>query len=160
MSRSSGGRRPRGAVRRDKWVGETYARTVESVSGCIWRVLVRACARETRVLTMADTTSTPSSSGVSSGCDVCGKVATEGDLQRCGQCGWRCYCGAECQRKDWKQMGHRHVCKAIVGVRRGELEVDLVKLIGEADLAALIKDDRVEEVRELLLSGTVGINET
>ena len=68
--------------------------------------------------------------------------------QKCGQCGWRCYCGAECQRKDWKQMGHRHVCKAIVGVRRREVH-----------LVELIKADRVEEVRGLVLSGSVGIND-
>ena len=100
-------------------------------------------------MSMADTTSTPSSGGGGS-CDVCGKVAAEGaELQRCGQCGWRCYCGAECQRKDWKQMGHKRVCKAIVGVRRGEV-----------DLASLIKANCVEEVRGLVLSGTVGVNDT
>ena len=101
---------------------------------------------------MADTTTTPSSSDREGGdgrCDVCGKVAAEGELQRCGQCGWRCYCGAECQRKDWKQMRHKHVCKAIVGVRRGEVHP------GE-----LIDADRVEEVKGLVLSGTVGVNDT
>ena len=96
---------------------------------------------------MADTTSTPSSGGGGGSCDVCGKVAAEGELQRCGQCGWRCYCGAECQRKDWKQMQHKRVCKAIVGVRQGEV-----------DLQKLIDDNHVEEVRGLVLSGTVGVN--
>ena len=102
-------------------------------------------------MSMADTTSTPSSGGGGGGgCDVCGKVAAEGaELQRCGQCGWRCYCGAECQRKDWKQMQHKRVCKAIVGVRQGEV-----------DLHKLIDDDLVEEVRGLMLSGTVGVNDT
>ena len=99
---------------------------------------------------MADTDAPgPSSGGAGGSCDVCGKVAAEGELQRCGQCGWRRYCGAECQRKDWKQMRHKGVCKAIVGVRRGE--VDLVKLISV---------NRVEEVRGLVLSGTVGANDT
>ena len=97
---------------------------------------------------MADTTSTPSSGGGGS-CDVCGKVAAQGELQRCGQCGWRCYCGAECQRKDWKQMRHKHVCNAIVAVRRGEVHP-----------GNLINEDRVEKVRGLVLSGTVKVNET
>ena len=96
---------------------------------------------------MADT-STPSSGGGGGSCDLCGKVAAEGELQRCGQCGWRCYCGAECQRKDWKQMGHKRVCKAIVGVRRGELRP------GER-----IMNDRVEEVRGLVLSGTIHVDD-
>ena len=69
---------------------------------------------------MADTTSTPTSGGGGGSCDVCGVVVAPGKLQRCAQCGWRCYCGAECQRKDWKQMQHKRVCKAIVGVRWGE----------------------------------------
>ena len=72
-----------------------------------------------------------------------------GKLQKCGQCGWRCYCGAECQRKDWKQMGHKRVCKAIVGVRRGEV-----------DRASRSNGDRVEGVKGLVLSGTVGVNDT
>ena len=76
-----------------------------------------------------------------------GEVAAEGELQRCGQCGWRCYCGAECQHKDWKQLRHKRVCRAIVGVRRGEV-----------DLEELFKADLVEEVRGLVLSGAVGVN--
>ena len=99
---------------------------------------------------MADTSTTPSSGGGGgSSCEVCGKVAAGGELQKCGQCGWRRYCGAECQRKDWKQMRHKRVCNTIVGVRRGE--VDLVKLISV---------NRVEEVKGLVLSGTVGVNDT
>ena len=98
---------------------------------------------------MADTTSTPSSGGGGGSCDVCGKVAVKGELQRCGQCGWRCYCGAECQRKDWKQMGHTRVCKAIVGVRRREVHP------GE-----LIEADKVAEVKGLVLSGAFGVNDT
>ena len=72
-----------------------------------------------------------------------------GKLQKCGQCGWRCYCGAECQRKDWKQMQHKRVCKAIVGVRRHEVHP------GE-----LLDANLVEEVRGLVLSGTIGVNDT
>ena len=96
---------------------------------------------------MAEAT-TPSSAG-GGGCDVCGAAVAAGKLQKCGQCGWRCYCGAECQRKDWKQMQHKRVCKAIVGVRQGEV-----------DLHVLIDDNLVEEVRGLVLSGTVGVNDT
>ena len=40
------------------------------------------------------------------------------------------------------------MCKAIVGVRRREV-----------DLAVLIKDDRVEQVKGLVLSGTVRVND-
>ena len=80
---------------------------------------------------------------------MCGAAVAAGKLQKCGQCGWRCYCGAECQRKDWKQMQHKRVCKAIVGVRQGEVH-----------LGKLIQDDCVEEVRGLVLSGTVGVNDT
>ena len=75
-------------------------------------------------------------------------MAAAGQLQKCGRCGWRCYCGAECQRKDWKQMGHKGVCKAIVGVRQREV-----------DIMELMKADRVEEVRGLVLSGTIGVND-
>ena len=96
---------------------------------------------------MAEATA-PSSAG-GGGCDVCGAAVAAGKLQKCGQCGWRCYCGAECQRKDWKQMRHRHVCKAIVGVRRREVH-----------LVDLIEADRVDEVRGLVLSGTVRVNDT
>ena len=99
-------------------------------------------------LIMADTTNTPSSGG-GGRCDVCGKVAAAGELQKCAQCGWRCYCGAGCQRKDWKQRGHKRVCKAIVGVRQREV-----------DLGKLISVNRVEEVKGLVLSGTVGVNDT
>ena len=98
---------------------------------------------------MAEQATTETLPGNGGGCDVCGKVAAEGKLQRCAQCGWRCYCGAECQRKDWKQMGHKRVCKAIVGGRRREVHPE-----------NLIKADRVEEVRGLVLSGTVKVNDT
>lgn len=82
-------------------------------------------------------------------CDVCGAVAASlGELQRCGQCGWRCYCGPECQRNDWKEMGHKRVCKTIGAVREGK-----------ADVRALIEADRVEEVRALVLSCTIGVND-
>ena len=94
---------------------------------------------------MAEATATSSAGG--GGCDVCGAAVAAGKLQKCSQCGWRCYCGAECQRKDWKQMKHKRVCKAIVGVRQGEV-----------DVGKLIDDNLVEEVRGLVLSGTVGVN--
>ena len=79
---------------------------------------------------------------------MCGAAVAAGKLQKCGQCGWRCYCGAECQRKDWKQMRHKRVCKAIVGVRRREIHP-----------GKLIQANRVEEVKGLMLSGTFGANE-
>ena len=97
----------------------------------------------------AEEATTKTLPGNTGGCDVCGKVAAEGELQNCGQCGWRRYCGAECQRKDWKQMRHKGVCNAIVGVRRRELHP-----------RELIKQNRVKEVRGLVLSGTVGVNDT
>ena len=80
-------------------------------------------------------------------CDVCGVETAE--LMQCAQCGVRSYCGRSCQRKDWKEMGHKRVCKTIGAVRKGK-----------ADVRALVDANRVEEVRGLVLSGTVGVNDT
>ena len=38
-------------------------------------------------------------------CDICGTPTR----MRCQRCNSRAYCGAECQRSDWKS-GHRRVC--------------------------------------------------
>ena len=78
-----------------------------------------------------------------SGCDVCGVEAAGNRFW------WRSYCGAECQHKDWKELGHKRVCKTIGAVRNGKAYVE-----------DLIEADRVEEVRGLVLSGTVGVNDT
>ena len=37
-------------------------------------------------------------------CFHCGKSGAK--LRSCGQCHRAHYCNRECQRKDWKQMGH------------------------------------------------------
>ena len=86
--------------------------------------------------------------GKGGSCDVCGVVAA-GNRFSCAKCGWRSYCGVECQHKDWKELGHKRVCKTIGAVRKGK-----------ADVRALIVADRVEEVRGLVLSGTIGVNDT
>ncbi|KAJ8600503.1 hypothetical protein CTAYLR_010059 [Chrysophaeum taylorii] len=45
-------------------------------------------------------------------CSWCGKPAT----LRCGRCGLRSYCGAACQRQDWK--AHRSACASRKTTRR------------------------------------------
>ena len=42
-------------------------------------------------------------------CQVCEK--TEGKLLKCAGCEKVFYCGAECQKKDWKE--HKPVCKFV-----------------------------------------------
>jgi hypothetical protein len=41
-------------------------------------------------------------------CDVC--KATSLLTKKCGGCLLRVYCGKECQRKDWKDGGHKKEC--------------------------------------------------
>lgn len=41
-------------------------------------------------------------------CSVCGK---KGKLQKCARCTAVSYCGRDCQVKDWKERGHKDVCK-------------------------------------------------
>ena len=79
---------------------------------------------------------------------LCGACDKPGCKLKCA-CKLVFYCGAECQRKDWKQLRHKRVCNTIVGVRRGEVRP------GEP-----IKQNHVEEVRGLVLSGTVEVNDT
>lgn len=50
-------------------------------------------------------------------CDAvgCGKVeAAIGDWKICKGCLEWCYCGVECQTKDWKTGGHKKACRASV----------------------------------------------
>ncbi|KAI1080003.1 hypothetical protein F5B20DRAFT_147853 [Whalleya microplaca] len=46
-------------------------------------------------------------------CDVCGKGKADGvDVQCCGRCKSRVFCGVDCQRADWPS--HKAACKAKV----------------------------------------------
>ena len=51
-------------------------------------------------------------------CDVCGKDVAK--LQQCSVCKSRSYCGAACQKADWR-AGHKGQCKAL-RTARAELE--------------------------------------
>lgn len=60
-------------------------------------------------------------------CDAmeCGKVEeTVGALRLCNGCREWLYCGTECQKRDWKEGGHRQVCKEakIAAMKEKEIE--------------------------------------
>ena len=60
-------------------------------------------------------------SGVVS-CTNCGRTAGESGgvkLFSCTQCRTAVYCSKECQRKDWKAGGHKHVCKDLAARAAG-----------------------------------------
>ena len=50
-------------------------------------------------------------SDLSSICRVCGKKG-EG-YKQCSRCKCVYYCGVDCQRKDWKENGHKEECKKL-----------------------------------------------
>ena len=50
-------------------------------------------------------------SDLSSMCRVCGKKG-EG-YKQCSRCTCVYYCGVDCQRKDWKENGHKEECKKL-----------------------------------------------
>ena len=50
-------------------------------------------------------------SGLSSICRVCGKKG-EG-YKYCSKCTCVYYCSVDCQRKDWKENGHKEECKKL-----------------------------------------------
>ena len=50
-------------------------------------------------------------SGLSSMCRVCGKKG-EG-YKQCSRCTCVYYCSVDCQRKDWKENGHKEECKKL-----------------------------------------------
>ena len=50
-------------------------------------------------------------SALSSICRVCGKRG-EG-YKQCSRCTCVYYCGVDCQRKDWKENGHKEECKKL-----------------------------------------------
>ena len=50
-------------------------------------------------------------SDLSSMCRVCGKIG-EG-YKQCSKCTCVYYCGVDCQRKDWKENGHKEECKKL-----------------------------------------------
>ena len=50
-------------------------------------------------------------SDLSSRCRVCGKKG-EG-YKQCSRCTCVYYCGVDCQRKDWKENGHKEECKKL-----------------------------------------------
>ena len=50
-------------------------------------------------------------SSLSSVCRVCGKKG-EG-YKCCSKCTCVYYCGVDCQRKDWKEYGHKEECKKV-----------------------------------------------
>ena len=78
---------------------------------------------------------------------MCGEETAE--LQQCMQCRGRSYCGRACQRKDWKEMGHKQACKAILKARRG----------CRPNFKALLKTGGAEEVRGLIHAGVFGVND-
>ncbi|KAF2434976.1 hypothetical protein EJ08DRAFT_656631 [Tothia fuscella] len=48
-------------------------------------------------------------------CTVCGvkEAKSGGTLNKCAKCHVAEYCSTECQVKDWKEMGHKTVCKKL-----------------------------------------------
>jgi hypothetical protein len=55
----------------------------------------------------------------------CANLGGDGGSKLCSGCRVARYCGAECSHADWRQGGHRRVCKALAAARqqqRGEEE--------------------------------------
>jgi hypothetical protein len=52
-------------------------------------------------------------------CFTCKRSENGSDqtLLKCGGCKAVSYCSKECQVKDWKQGGHKQVCKALAGIK-------------------------------------------
>ena len=50
-------------------------------------------------------------SELSSLCRVCGKKGER--YKQCSRCTCVYYCGVDCQRKDWKENGHKEECKKL-----------------------------------------------
>jgi hypothetical protein len=49
---------------------------------------------------------------------VCGKVETPSmKFERCSRCQTTFYCSRECQRVDWKILGHKQACRAFVALK-------------------------------------------
>ena len=48
---------------------------------------------------------------LSSGCGVCGKEGK--GYKQCSRCTCVYYCSVDCQRKDWKEGGHKDECKKL-----------------------------------------------
>ena len=50
-------------------------------------------------------------SALSSMCRVCGKKGER--YKQCSRCTCVYYCSVDCQRKDWKENGHKEECKKL-----------------------------------------------
>ena len=50
-------------------------------------------------------------SALSSMCRVCGKKGER--YKQCSRCTCVYYCSVDCQRKDWKEYGHKEECKKL-----------------------------------------------
>jgi hypothetical protein len=48
-------------------------------------------------------------------CYVCLK---ENGKNYCSQCKSRLYCGKQCQKIDWKQRSHKHICNQFINQRK------------------------------------------
>lgn len=55
-------------------------------------------------------------------CDCCGKVRPENTiLMQCGRCKLAHYCSADCQKKAWKELGHKTTCREKHEFRVGDV---------------------------------------
>ncbi|KAJ7159771.1 hypothetical protein C8R46DRAFT_374063 [Mycena filopes] len=43
----------------------------------------------------------------------CGVILGKSQLRRCSQCCQRSYCSTDCQMVDWREEGHRKICKSL-----------------------------------------------
>lgn len=50
--------------------------------------------------------------GAMGACDVCHESGLLSSLLKCSQCKSRIYCGVKCQKKDWKELGHKASCSS------------------------------------------------
>ncbi len=61
----------------------------------------------------------------STACSCCGSEAAEGGkkLQVCSTCHRKAYCSAACQRHDWKESGHKALCRPRKDFRKDDVVV-------------------------------------
>ncbi|KAJ7627870.1 hypothetical protein B0H17DRAFT_1110404 [Mycena rosella] len=82
-----------------------------------WRAFYDLVIERTKLQMVFDLTSLPPQLA----CDnmECAKISAKTEFQRCSGCRSASYCSIECQRRDWKEGGHRAECERRHGRRVG-----------------------------------------
>ncbi|KAJ7761176.1 hypothetical protein DFH07DRAFT_957254 [Mycena maculata] len=73
-----------------------------------WRTFTESAAERQKMKQLFDSDEAPSSLV----CDntECSKVSEKSGFKRCAGCKYTSYCSRDCQKRDWKEGGHREEC--------------------------------------------------